>query len=70
MKVDQNIVSRYLPADLSFVVNQGHPEGTDPDPDLTPIRISLPIPPKLELIDGYGLLPEEQYFRRQKCPNH
>jgi hypothetical protein len=68
MKVDQNIVNRYLPADLSFVVNQGHPEGTDPDPDLTPIRISLPKPPKLELIDGYGLPPEEQYFRRQKMP--
>lgn len=51
----------YLPADNSFLVN-------DNDPDLRPIRISLPSPPPLEMIDGYGLPPEDQRFRRVEIP--
>lgn len=50
----------YLPADDSFLMND--------DPSLTPIRISLPKPPPLELIDGYGLPPEEQRFEREVVP--
>jgi hypothetical protein len=38
------------------------------DRDLTPIYISLPTPPADHLIDGYGLPPEEQYFRRLSIP--
>jgi hypothetical protein len=38
------------------------------DRDLTPIYISLPTPPADHLIDGYGLPPEEQYFRRLTIP--
>lgn len=55
-----DIENRYSPADTSFVTNF--------DPDLTPIRISLPTPPKLSLIDGYGLKPSEQYFKRLEIP--
>ena len=51
----------YLPHDKSFLVNDG-------DPDLIPIRISLPDPPKLSLIEGYGLSPEEQRFKRVDMP--
>jgi hypothetical protein len=68
MKIDKDILNKYVEADKSFLVNQGHPEGLDSDQDLTPIRISLPHPPKLELIDGYGLPSEEQYWRRLKIP--
>src|SRR3972149_956498 len=69
MKIDPNIISQYLPADEDFVVNIGHPDGTERDPSLTPIRISLPSPPKLELIDGYGLHPLDQKFRRIQIPD-
>lgn len=58
----------YLPADDSFIVNLGHPLGKDYDQDLTPIRISLPKPPRPELIEGYGLEPEDQYWRRPQMP--
>jgi hypothetical protein len=51
----------YSRHDASFLVNWG-------SKTLTPIRISLPDPPKLELIDGYGLHPDEQIFRRLTVP--
>lgn len=51
----------YYDPDETFVVNDG-------DIDLTPIRIYLPAAPPDELIDGYGLPPEEQYFRRWDVP--
>ena len=60
--------SLYTPSDEFFVVNIGHPNGKERDPSLTPIRISLPKPPKLSLIDGYGLAPEDQVFTRQLMP--
>lgn len=40
----------------------------DNDPDLTPIKIPLPKAPPLEEIDGYGLPPKEQKFKRSKIP--
>ena len=40
----------------------------DDDPDLTPIKIYLPYPPKYELIDGYGKKPEDQKFERSEMP--
>jgi hypothetical protein len=52
----------YKPAKTWEVIN-------DNDPDLTPVYFSLPTPPKdLTLIDGYGLAPEDQYFRKQTFP--
>lgn len=51
---------KYFSADDSFLVND--------DPDLVPIRISLPSPPRLSLIDGYGLKSSEQRFRRVQTP--
>lgn len=51
----------YQEADKWFVLN-------DKDDYLTPIYISLPKPPKTELIDGYGLPPEEQVFKRLEVP--
>jgi len=52
----------YKEHDKSFVINAD-------DEDLTPIRISLPEPPPLELIDGYGLHPDNQYFKRKEIPD-
>lgn len=51
----------YFEADKHFYLN-------DRDPSLRPICISLPDPPDLRLIDGYGLPPEEQRFRRVEYP--
>lgn len=62
MKEKKSLSAIYKPADEYFVVNDG-------DVDLVPIRISLPKPPPLELIDGYGLDPEEQYFRHVEIPH-
>jgi hypothetical protein len=39
------------------------------DPDLIPIVLGLPSPPPLKLIDGYGLNPDEQYFKRLPFPD-
>lgn len=50
----------YEKADESFIINT--------DPALTPIRFSLPSPPDYKLIDGYGLPPEEQRFKRNEIP--
>lgn len=51
----------YRPADKSFVVNFG-------SKNLRPIRISLPSPPDLSLIDGWGKHPDEQIFKRLEIP--
>ena len=53
--------SEYKEADKSFTVN-------DNDKDLTPITISLPSPPDLKLIDGYGLPAKEQKFKYIEYP--
>lgn len=39
------------------------------DPDLDVIRVYLPRQPKSHLIDGYGLPPKEQFFKRHEIPN-
>jgi hypothetical protein len=51
----------YTDADRSFVVNFN-------SKNLRPIRISLPAPPKLSLIDGFGLHPDDQKFNRFEMP--
>lgn len=51
----------YKPADKSFLVNFE-------SKNLRPIRISLPEPPPLNLIDGWGLHPDEQIFKRLEIP--
>lgn len=50
----------YKSAEKFIIVND--------DPDLSPIKILLPRPPKLSTIDGYGLAPREQFFHREKTP--
>jgi len=61
-------MSRYLKykelkvEDTSFLINFG-------SKTLTPIRISLPKRPGYKEIAGYGLPPEEQYFRRMELPD-
>lgn len=52
---------QYLPADVDFKIN-------DLDPDRKTIRISLPKPPPIDTIDGYGLPRKEQYFKRKELP--
>lgn len=57
---------KYKKAPKTLVVNEN-------DPDLQPITIDLPQPgdknqPELKDIDGYGLAPSEQYFKRPKVP--
>lgn len=54
-------MKKYLPADTSVLLH-------DNDPDLRPIRISLPTPPNLKEIDGYDLPVEDQRFRRIEMP--
>lgn len=51
----------YLPADKYIIFN-------DNDEDLYPIKYLLPEPPTPELIDGYGLPPDEQYWRPKPMP--
>lgn len=51
----------YKPAKKWEVINDG-------DPDLTPVYFSLPTPPPIEQIEGYGLHPDEQYWKRPKLP--
>jgi len=40
----------------------------DSDPVLKPIPYKLPEPPKLSKIDGFGLTPNEQFFKHQVIP--
>jgi len=51
----------YKPADKYFVIN-------NLDEDSDDIPISLPEPPDIREIDGYGLHPDEQYFHRLEVP--
>ena len=55
------ILKEYMPAEKSFLVNFG-------SKNLKPIRISLPKPPKIEQIDGYGLPSHQQVFKRKEFP--
>lgn len=61
MKISQKIISTYKPADRFFIFHKD-------DPDVTPVKILLPRPPPLYLIDGYGLAPEEQKFTPPEYP--
>jgi hypothetical protein len=51
----------YQEADTSFLVNWGSEK-------LRPIRISLPKPPPLHLIGGWGEHPDDQIFKRLENP--
>lgn len=53
-------MNKYKEADTSFVINE--------DPSMKAIRISLPKPPPLHLIEGYGKDPEDQKFERIEFP--
>ena len=55
------MTANYIEADRSVLFHWG-------DPDLRPIRLSLPNPPNKELIDGYGIPFEEQRFKRLEVP--
>lgn len=55
-------IEQYQKADKSVLYH-------DDDPDLRPIRLSLPKSPPWFMIDGYGLSPEEQRFKRLEIPN-
>ena len=60
MSKRKNVTRDYLPPDESFVINN--------DKNLRPIRISLPKPPDLRKIAGYGKPIEEQRFEREVIP--
>ena len=55
------LVESYLNADKYYISNKD-------DKNLIPIYIPLPNPPKWELIDGFGKLPEEQFFMKREKP--
>jgi hypothetical protein len=52
---------QYKQADRYFAVNLD-------DEGVCPVYISLPKPPDIRLIDGYGLPPHEQFFHRLEIP--
>lgn len=56
----KSLKENYLEADKYVVVNV--------DPDLRPIILSLPSPPPIHTIDGYGLPMKEQRFKRLEIP--
>jgi len=58
----RSVENQYVKADDSFLINFG-------SKNLKPIRISLPQPPPLNYIHGYGLPPSEQFFKRLKVPD-
>jgi len=51
----------YVDADTSFIIHEN-------DNDLRPIRISLPAPPDVKLIAGYGKPYRDQRFERVEVP--
>lgn len=51
----------YLPHDKYCIINED-------DPVIRQVVLRLPDPPPLELIDGYGLDPVDQKFRRKVTP--
>ncbi|RKZ55960.1 MAG: hypothetical protein DRQ44_17205 [Gammaproteobacteria bacterium] len=51
----------YKPYQKWFGVNLG-------DKNLTPVYISLPDPPDPKLVAGYGLHPDDQFFKRVEIP--
>jgi hypothetical protein len=53
--------SLYVDPDKFVVFN-------DHDPELRPVRLKLPTPPELRLIDGFGLPPEQQKFQYHTIP--
>jgi hypothetical protein len=57
-----NFTKDYTQADKYVVINGG-------DSQLRPIVLKLPTPPKKELIDGYGLAKEDQFFVRKEIPS-
>lgn len=58
---EKDILKEYLPHDNYVVIN-------DNDTTLRPIVLKLPDPPKLNLIDNYGLPKVEQKFQRREVP--
>lgn len=65
------MISRGRPKDCPYVYREAdkYVDINDGDRDLEPIRLRLPMSPSYYLIDGYGLPPEEQYFKRLKTPD-
>lgn len=57
----EELVYQYQDSDHYCKVHEG-------DPDLWEIWIPLPEPPDWDLIDGWGLNPEDQVFSRQVIP--
>ena len=51
----------YRDADKNFTVNFE-------SRNLRPISITLPTPPRLDLIDGWGLHPDDQTFKKLEIP--
>lgn len=60
MSKTKDYTKLYRKADTEAVFNE--------DKDLEPIHVPLPSPPDITTIDGYGLHPSEQYFRKTPMP--
>ena len=59
-KVKPSILKLYDKADKTLTVND--------DPDLIPIKVPLPKAPDYRQIEGFGLTPDKQYFRKEVYP--
>ena len=71
---DFNPYGNYTPERLRFLgdtkPNTPYHVGINcEDEELIPIFISTPTPPQLDLIEGYKLSPDEQYWRRPEVPH-
>lgn len=63
-----NYQNKELPKNLEYKKADKYIILNDHDKDLTPIVLRLPDPPDERYIDGYGLLPAEQYWKRITIP--
>lgn len=61
-RIKSKYESEYVDADEYVIVNNN-------DTDLHPVIISLPEPPQIHLIEGYGLPARDQRFARVTIPN-
>jgi len=59
--MSKSAVKHYKEPDEFAYINVG-------DQDLQPFRVKLPMPERIEKVDGYGLLPDDQIVQKEVYP--